>query len=88
MKAHRQIALSILKTNPNRHTASFCKARPYGIYHMGALFRAFLIQLFFNTTIFYNRVGRIKTAGIVTAQYTKYAMIIVLMLAFCKYRTK
>lgn len=37
---------------------------------------------------FYNRVGRIKTAGIVTAQYTKYAMIIVLMLAFCKYRMK
>lgn len=79
MKAHRQIALQILKTNPNRHTASFCKARPYGIYHMGAL----LLHYYF-----YNRVGRIKTAGIVTAQYTKYAMIIVLMLAFCKYRTK
>ena len=52
---------------------------------MGALF---LYNYFFNTTIFYNRVGRIKTAGIVTAQYTKYAMIIVLMLAFCKYRMK
>lgn len=80
MKAHRQIALQILKTNPNRHTASFCKARPYGEFHAGAL----LLYNYF----FYNRVGRIKTAGIVTAQYTKYAMIIVLMLAFCKYRTK
>lgn len=79
MKAHRQIALSILKTNPNRHTASFCKARPYGEFHAGAL----LLHYYF-----YNRAGRIKTAGIVTAQYTKYAMIIVLMLAFCKYRMK